>query len=108
MVTTTEEALRKFPHLVKENRRLNRWKREALVVLDEWDSVWKAAGRPGKLGESIALATATEVEHLKRFNQRLMEELSKYGWGDFHYGHQDQDPNIVALLQEGGFTKKVT
>lgn len=37
------------------------------------------------------------------FNQRLMKELSQHGWGDFHYGPQEQDRNIVALLEEGGF-----
>jgi len=38
------------------------------------------------------------------FIQRLMAELSHHGWGDMHYSNSSpQDPNIVALLEEGGF-----
>jgi len=35
---------------------LIRWKAEAMMVLDEWERVWEAAGRPGALGESKARA----------------------------------------------------
>lgn len=34
------------------------------------------------------------------FADRLVAELKQHGWGDFHYGPQDQDPSIVALLRE--------
>jgi len=42
-----------------------------------------------------------ELQHREEFIRRLMAELRKHGWGDFHYGAQQQDPNIVALLREG-------
>lgn len=44
-----------------------------------------------------------DLENAEDFIQRLMKELSQHGWGDFHYGSQEQDRNIVALLEEGGF-----
>lgn len=45
-----------------------------------------------------------ELERQLDFNQRLMKELSQWGWGDFHYGPViEQDRDIVALLEEGGF-----
>lgn len=41
-----------------------------------------------------------DVETLRDFNRRLVEELGKHGWGDFHYGPQEQDPAIVRLREE--------
>lgn len=35
---------------------LRRWKAEAMTVLDEWEATWEAAGRPGHLGQSKAVA----------------------------------------------------
>lgn len=29
----------------------------------------------------------------------LYEELKRWGWGDFHYGPQPQDPKVVATLK---------
>jgi len=65
MVTTTNQALERYPHLVEQNKRLKRWKREALIVLDEWEAVWEAAGRPGPLGKSKAANVLAELERLK-------------------------------------------
>lgn len=44
-----------------------------------------------------------EIDHRENFIRKLMAELRKHGWGDFHYGSlgNKQDPNIVALLREG-------
>ena len=36
--------------------RLRQWKSEAIAVLDEWEAVWVAAGKPGRLGQSKAAA----------------------------------------------------
>ena len=41
------------------------WKEGAITVLSEWNKAWVAAGKPGKIGESIALATAKEITRLK-------------------------------------------
>lgn len=38
----------------EELERLRRWQREAVAVLCEWEEVWIAAGRPGRLGQSKA------------------------------------------------------
>jgi hypothetical protein len=35
---------------------LRRWRAEAIEVLNEWEQVWEAAGRPGPLGSSKARA----------------------------------------------------
>lgn len=42
------------------------------------------------------------AELLKRveFGGRVVEELNKHGWGDFHYGTTPQEPQIVALVEE--------
>lgn len=38
------------------------------------------------------------------FIKRLMKELSRWGWGDFHYSNNSpQERSIVSLLEEGGF-----
>ncbi len=34
--------------------RLRAWKAEALIVLNEWDEVWKLLGKPGSLGQTKA------------------------------------------------------
>lgn len=59
--------------LLAERDELARWKAEARTVLGEWGLVYEAAGSPGKLGESIALATAKEVTALARTAWRLIE-----------------------------------
>ena len=45
-----------------EMQRLQQWKREATLVLDEWEAVWDAAGRPGRPGESKAVAVRRLLE----------------------------------------------
>jgi hypothetical protein len=42
--------------------RLRQWKREAMTVLTAWETVWVAAGRPGRLGQSKAQAMLEWVE----------------------------------------------
>ena len=90
-------------NLEEENRQLKRWKAEALEVLDGWEGVWEASKRPGTLGGLKSRAVLGEIQRLQDFNQRLMNELAQHGWGDMHYGPQEQDRNIVALLEEGGY-----
>jgi hypothetical protein len=44
----------------------------------------------------------SELRIREEFIRKLMAELRKHGWGDFHYSYNSpQDPNIVALLEEG-------
>lgn len=52
--------------------------------------------------ESVA-----EIHRLRQENEELRylatvmaQELAKWGWGDFHYGPQPQDRNVVAVLEE--------
>lgn len=45
-----------------ELERLRAWKAEALIVLAEWEKVWEAAGRPGRLGESKATSVLRLLE----------------------------------------------
>lgn len=45
-----------------------------------------------------------DLVNAEDFIQRLMKELSQHGWGDERYmQYPEQDRNIVALLEEGGF-----
>jgi hypothetical protein len=48
--------------LLDELERLRRWQDEAIQVDDEWQQVWEAAGRPGLLGQSKALAVAEWIK----------------------------------------------
>ena len=43
--------------LEDQNTALLRWKAEALTVLNSWEEVWEAAGKPGHLGSSKATCT---------------------------------------------------
>lgn len=82
---------------------LERWKTQALEVLEHWDNMWEAIGKPGVLGESKSKGVLEEFESLGEYTERLRMELSRHGWGDFHYDSSlTQDPNIVALLNERG------
>jgi hypothetical protein len=45
--------------------KLLRWKADALELLAQWDAAWVAAGRPGRLGQSIAECTTREIERLR-------------------------------------------
>jgi hypothetical protein len=47
--------------LQREVRELKGWKESAMIVLAEWEQVWEAAGKPGRLGDSKAGAVR---EHL--------------------------------------------
>lgn len=37
-----------------EIERLHAWRVAAMIALSDWDDVWEAAGRPGRLGSSKA------------------------------------------------------
>ena len=46
-----------------EIERLRAWKAEAIEVIRSWEQVWEALGRPGRLGESKAVAVLHAVEN---------------------------------------------
>ena len=46
----------KLSEATEEIERLKRWKEESIVVFNEWEKVWTAAGSPGTLGASKAKA----------------------------------------------------
>jgi hypothetical protein len=45
-----------------ERDQLQQWKREAMMVLGEWETVWEAAGSPGRLGQSKAVAVRQFIQ----------------------------------------------
>lgn len=47
------------------NAEFDRLQAEAAAVLDAWEQVWEAAGRPGRLGSSKPEQTAAEVLRLR-------------------------------------------
>ncbi len=51
--------------LQQEVAGLENWKREATIVMNDWDTVWAAAGKPGKLGMSRAMATHDWIINIK-------------------------------------------
>ena len=51
--------------MADELERLRAWKAEAIEVLNGWEHAWEAAGQPGPLGPSKALAVATALEQMK-------------------------------------------
>lgn len=44
---------------------LRRWKIEATEVIRQWDKVWGALGRPGRIGTSKSEGVLAEVERVK-------------------------------------------
>ena len=63
---------------------LEQWKAEALTVLAEWENVWEAAGKPGPLGSSKALATMYHIEQAR--NEIAELHVDKY---DLRKGRYD-------------------
>jgi len=51
--------------LAAQTAELRAWKREASAVLDEWERVFNALGRPGPLGHSKPANVLEQVEALK-------------------------------------------
>jgi len=41
------------------------WKAQAMTVLSEWEATYEAAGSPGRLGQSKAVALREEIERLR-------------------------------------------
>jgi hypothetical protein len=56
---------------VDELERLRAWKESAVQVLNEWDLVFDALGRPGPLGGSKAASALTEVRRLRTAGEQL-------------------------------------
>lgn len=48
---------------LEEIAKMDKWKREAIEVLNQWDEVWIASGSPGKLGQSKSKSTLESVMH---------------------------------------------
>lgn len=61
-LTRRDAALKDFG---KELNKLRRWKAEATEVIERWEEVWEAAGRPGELGSSKPKALLAWVEDLQ-------------------------------------------
>ena len=54
-----------------DHHQVKQWKESAMVVLAEWDKVWRALEKPGTLGESKAEAC---LEEIKRIKTKLQNE----------------------------------
>jgi hypothetical protein len=76
-VLTAEETVA----LTAEVERLRQWKESAMSVLAEWDQAWEAAGKPGEIGSSIALATKDEIERLRRALRGTTKPSGPWLWG---------------------------
>lgn len=69
------EARYQLVSLDVDRRILERWKAEATAVLDQWETVWEAAGKPGPLGRSKALNVVDELVRLRDDNTRLLATI---------------------------------
>lgn len=57
-----------------EIERLRRWKAEAIAVIENWEAVWEASGKPGVLGQSKSLGLLGELGRLRDEIERLRAE----------------------------------
>lgn len=64
-----------------ERDRLAAWKREAIMVLTEWEAVFQALGAPGRLGESKAAASLAAIRRLVPQPECETCEGSRVAWG---------------------------
>ena len=53
---TQEDVVDTMERLETERNILRQWKAEAMIVMSEWESTWEAAGSPGRIGQSKAVA----------------------------------------------------
>jgi hypothetical protein len=56
--------------------RLGQWKADAIEVLEAWERVWEAAGRPGPLAASKADNVAEYVTTLRAEHEELKQWVS--------------------------------
>lgn len=80
--------------LADENERLRAWKAEALAVLAQWDEVHAALGSPGRLGQSMAVASREQVERLRG---ELRDEVAF--WDDFYDEAFTDEPFIWGRVR---------
>lgn len=99
-----------------EIERLRRWKTEATVALEEVQSEWEAAGKPGVLGQSHVRGMATQIEMLRNESTYWKDcyRASNYAhaelraliieWADAHadtsYGFGPRRIDADALLRK--------
>jgi hypothetical protein len=90
--------------LIRENELLKQkvqWNYERLSRMEARERTFQDEIH---LRDGQIAALVSDIGVRDDFIQRLMQELSQHGWGDMHYSNNSQqDPNIVALLEEGGF-----
>jgi hypothetical protein len=56
--------------------RLEQWKADAITILDGWDDVWEAAGKPGPWGASKHESTRDYVAALRAEHEELKQWIS--------------------------------
>lgn len=61
--------------LIAEVERLRRWKREAMLVMGDWEQLYETLGRPGMIGQSKAYGAASYVGRLQGENMRLRKQV---------------------------------
>lgn len=61
----------------KEIEKLNRWKREAMSVMAEWDKVWVALGKPGQIGDKIPEVCKAEAKRLRDTEDYFVDLFNK-------------------------------
>lgn len=74
--------------------------KELEAEADTYRRAWNAERADRQTAEwmNIATANAETAEALRALLREVTDELSRWGWGDFHYGEQPQEARVVALV----------
>lgn len=55
--------------MTAHGQRLEDWKESAMSILSDWDMVWEASGKPGKLGSSKAESVLKYIQYQVKNNK---------------------------------------
>jgi len=99
-----EDAERERDTALADLAALRGWKDEAMQVLNEWESVWFALGKPGKLGVGKAAASLEALAALRddkaRDDDASVERVAQYLMRHRHEFVQMYDFNVSADWRE--------
>ena len=87
------DQVKKLQHEVRE---LEAWKESAMMVLGEWEIVWEAVGKPGRLGVSKAVS-------VREYLDKAMDYIIKETQWAAHFPRQchDRIRQVCEAVKDG-------